>query len=106
MDNRQLKKLIKRLYKRPNIQQFDGSAFRRTVYPISVTLCSDHSCNAGTGCCHQFRIEGILFCIDYGVDQYGGGNCDYICEELLAGVWKKVPQQRETEVTGRRPGWW
>ena len=99
-----LQKLIKKLRKRPNTMQFEGSSFRRTVYPQGVYLC-DHKCNAGEGCCHQYQIEGVLFCIDYGVDQYGG-NTDYVCEELVNGKWKKVPQEREVEVTGRVIGDW
>ena len=101
----ELKKLIKKLYKRRLIGQFMGSSFRRLVLPQHVSVC-DHDCNADENCCHQYRIEGVLFCIDYGPDEYGGGNTDYICQEHIKGKWVEVPQTRETEATGREPGWW
>lgn len=107
ISNKQIKRLLRDLKTRRNIMEFKGSGFRRIVYPQSVRLCykpEKHGCDAMGDCCHKYEVEGISFCIDYGVDQYGG-NEDYICEKDINGKWVEVDKEVEVKETERKVGW-
>lgn len=66
--------------------------FTRRYHKGTVSLCNPASCNAGDGCCHLRKVNGIDLCYD------ASDNYDLLEYHDIGGIIWNINEERETQI--------